>query len=235
MSMHPQHRDGASEEPQGSPNVYLPQAVPAPAYEEYTDPAAAHGWQNAYDATAELSSVPHDDTAPLPVAEPAGPGRAAERRARRQAPARSRRIAVTAGAVGVVSLAAVIAGFALPGSSSDAPQGKGKGADSGTSAEVSAEPTAPESSGATSAPGSSTGGLPAPTAPASTASGGSASATATTAKEDRSSGASGAPSAAPSAAPTSAAPSATTTASVPAPSDSGFTTGRGRGNGRHPK
>lgn len=38
----------------GAPNVYQSQPAPAPAYEEYADPAAAHGWQNAYDATAEL-------------------------------------------------------------------------------------------------------------------------------------------------------------------------------------
>lgn len=40
--------------PQGPPNVYHPQAPAAPAYDGYADPAAAHGWQNAYDETREL-------------------------------------------------------------------------------------------------------------------------------------------------------------------------------------
>ncbi|MFR9795286.1 hypothetical protein ACL02U_05160 [Streptomyces sp. MS06] len=44
------------------PNVYHPYAVQAPAYDQYTDPAAAHGWQNAY-----------DDTRPLPLVAEAGP------------------------------------------------------------------------------------------------------------------------------------------------------------------
>ncbi|MEU6464347.1 hypothetical protein [Streptomyces sp. NPDC046976] len=39
------------------PPVYHPRPGPAPAYEEYADPAAAHGRQNAYDETRELPPV----------------------------------------------------------------------------------------------------------------------------------------------------------------------------------
>ncbi|OUC81710.1 hypothetical protein CA983_42885, partial [Streptomyces swartbergensis] len=38
-----------SGEPQGPPNVYVPQADPPPAYDAYPDPAAAHGWEDVYD------------------------------------------------------------------------------------------------------------------------------------------------------------------------------------------
>ncbi|MGW2618087.1 hypothetical protein ACWCZB_25235, partial [Streptomyces sp. NPDC001500] len=40
------------------PNVYHPYAVTDPApYERYADPAAAHGWENAYDETQRLPPV----------------------------------------------------------------------------------------------------------------------------------------------------------------------------------
>ncbi|GAA2398940.1 hypothetical protein [Streptomyces coeruleofuscus] len=46
------YADGATGgEPQGPPNVYLPQGAAPPAYDAYADPAAAHGWQDAYGAT----------------------------------------------------------------------------------------------------------------------------------------------------------------------------------------
>ena len=73
-----------------APNVYQPQPGPVPAYDEYTDPAAAHGWQNAYDATAELpvidSGAPESDGREPSGRAPGGPdsgGRAARRRAAR--------------------------------------------------------------------------------------------------------------------------------------------------------
>ncbi|WP_432117117.1 hypothetical protein [Streptomyces sp. bgisy032] len=45
------YADGATGgEPQGPPNVYLPQGAPPPAYDAYPDPAAAHGWQDVYDS-----------------------------------------------------------------------------------------------------------------------------------------------------------------------------------------
>ncbi|MFF9280487.1 hypothetical protein [Streptomyces griseosporeus] len=46
-----------TEGPQGPPSVYHPQAEPPPPYEQYVDPAAAHGWQNAYDETQQLPPV----------------------------------------------------------------------------------------------------------------------------------------------------------------------------------
>ncbi|MGW2732556.1 hypothetical protein ACWCYR_35195, partial [Streptomyces sp. NPDC001494] len=48
---------GGGGEPEVQPNVYHPQTAAAPSYEEYADPAAAHGWQNAYDETRELPAV----------------------------------------------------------------------------------------------------------------------------------------------------------------------------------
>ncbi|MER6631341.1 hypothetical protein ABT301_24485 [Streptomyces sp. NPDC000987] len=78
MSWHPQHENGAHgaqaangatgahggdgaypamDEPQVPPNVYQPMPHSAPRYEEYADPAAAHGWQNAFDRTAELPVI----------------------------------------------------------------------------------------------------------------------------------------------------------------------------------
>ncbi|WP_371577275.1 hypothetical protein [Streptomyces sp. NBC_01314] len=44
------------------PNVYLPidDSHGTPAYEAFTDPAAAHGWQNAYDDTVQLDEIVAD-------------------------------------------------------------------------------------------------------------------------------------------------------------------------------
>ncbi|MFI5793250.1 hypothetical protein [Streptomyces sp. NPDC051677] len=105
---------GENAEPQVRPNVYHPyEAADPTSYEEYRDPAAAHGWENAYDQTTELPRV-------VPAqAEPGG--RADRRRAARRTGGRcSRRVIVAAGAV---SLAAAIAGYAGL-SSGDAPGGK---------------------------------------------------------------------------------------------------------------
>ncbi|MFF9621751.1 hypothetical protein [Streptomyces griseosporeus] len=72
----------ATEGPLGPPNVYHPQAEPPPPYEQYVDPAAAHGWQNAYDETQQLPPVdpgypqpPYADPAP-PYVDPAPMGAA---------------------------------------------------------------------------------------------------------------------------------------------------------------
>ncbi|MFC8346392.1 hypothetical protein [Streptomyces sp. NPDC057280] len=135
---HPENGIGAAGAPQGAPNVYHPQPGPPPSYDAYADPAIAHGWQNAYDETAELPSMalgaPGLPEAPrLPVG--AGPR---SRRKPKTAPWRSRRAAVAAGAVGAVSVVAIIAGLSLSGSS-DGPEGKG--ASTGSAApEVSTEP-----------------------------------------------------------------------------------------------
>ncbi|SHI01676.1 hypothetical protein [Streptomyces sp. 3214.6] len=94
---------GENAVPRVRPNVYHPYEAADPAsYEEYRDPAAAHGWENAYDETTELPRL-----APA-RAEPGG--RADRRRAaRRTGGWRSRRVIV---AVGAVWLAAAIAGYA---------------------------------------------------------------------------------------------------------------------------
>ncbi|MER7229298.1 hypothetical protein ABT370_39965, partial [Streptomyces rubradiris] len=71
------------------PNVYHPLPAPAPAYEQYADPAAAHGWQNDYDATRELPPVAGVPGGPAEPAPPelagAGARRAGRGRARRRA------------------------------------------------------------------------------------------------------------------------------------------------------
>ncbi|MFF5854819.1 hypothetical protein ACFY8B_04140 [Streptomyces sp. NPDC012751] len=92
--------------PGTGPNVYHPRPAAAPAYEEYADPAAAHGWQSAYDETRELPPVP------------AGPaeGRAGRRRAARRTGGR-RRVAAVSGALAVAGTAAVIAVLAGQGPS----------------------------------------------------------------------------------------------------------------------
>ncbi|MEV6760550.1 hypothetical protein AB0N16_07855 [Streptomyces sp. NPDC051105] len=102
-----------AEEEDGPSHVYRPQGAPAPAYEEFRDPASAHGWLNAYDETRELPRI-------APVAPvPPGLGRADRRRAARDTTGRrSKHVAVAVGALGAASVAALIAGFALSPSSS---------------------------------------------------------------------------------------------------------------------
>ncbi|MFD5482416.1 hypothetical protein [Streptomyces hawaiiensis] len=59
MSKPFEYADGVTgREPQGAPNVYLPQPAAPPAYEAYTDPAAAHGWQDVYDTAADGAARP---------------------------------------------------------------------------------------------------------------------------------------------------------------------------------
>lgn len=117
---------------QAPPNVYHPYAEPAPVYEEYIDPAAAHGWQNAYDETTQLPQVVDgaadaregDDYDYVyedgyDYADDSKKGRGRRRARRKPGVWRSPRFVVAAGAVGAVSAAALIAGFALSGSSSE--------------------------------------------------------------------------------------------------------------------
>ncbi|MCZ0987253.1 hypothetical protein O1M54_19145 [Streptomyces diastatochromogenes] len=66
---------GAGGEPGAAPNVYHPRAASAPSYEEYGDPAAAHGWQNAYDETRELPAVPAMPAVPRCPRRTIPPGR----------------------------------------------------------------------------------------------------------------------------------------------------------------
>ncbi|PIB10584.1 hypothetical protein B1C81_06615 [Streptomyces sp. HG99] len=200
-------------EPQEPPNVYHPQAAPAPAYDEYADPAAAHGWENAYDETRELPPVAADASgaggaggaggesgAGGAGGEP-GEGRGAGwagadarrhgsggRSRRKPSPWRSRRVVVAAGAAGAVSAAALIAGFAFSGSPSGA---QDKDDRTGSTAGESGAPA--ESDGASASDTARTGGPSgsgessdsASAAPSPSASG---SASAGTKPKDRSSG-----------------------------------------------
>ncbi|MGW4566823.1 hypothetical protein ACWEN3_31965 [Streptomyces sp. NPDC004561] len=108
---------GAGEEPGAPPVVYHPRPAQAPAYEEYTDPAAAHGWQNAYDETRELPRLadPGEGRELPPPADP-GEGRAERRRREQRRRGGRRRLAAVAGALGVAGTVALIAGVTDSGS-----------------------------------------------------------------------------------------------------------------------
>ncbi|SNX63685.1 hypothetical protein SAMN06272735_5496 [Streptomyces sp. TLI_55] len=225
MSRPPQYENGigAAGAPQAAPNVYHPQPGPAPSYDAYADPALAHGWENAYDETAELP--PMTLPAPAPLELPAAPGGGAGPRSRRKpktGPWRSRRVAVAAGAVGAVSVAALIAGFSLSGSS-DGPEDKG--APTGSAApDVSTEP-------ALSAPGE-TGSPVSGSAPVSAA----PSAQPSAAKSDKT--AVPAPGASATTTAPAPVPTPTATQSDPGPDSgagSGGKPGKGRGNTKRPR
>ncbi|MFF1299170.1 MULTISPECIES: hypothetical protein [unclassified Streptomyces] len=193
-------------DPQVPPNVYHPRTEPPPPYEEYADPAVAHGWQNAYDETAELPRISSRRT------------RTGSRR--KPGPWRSRRVAVAAGAVGAVSAAALIAGFAFSGGGSAPGDAEGKHSRTGPSAaDGSTEPgeggTGSPDAGASSSSPSSDAAVssPSPSVSAETSKG---------ATEVTEVAESGQPSGA------STAPSPTATASQSAP---GNANGKGRGQG----
>jgi hypothetical protein len=203
----------------GSPNVYLPQASAAPTYDEYADPAAAHGWSSAYEKTSELPRLTE------PVAP--GEGRAARRRAERSAGGR-RRVAAVAGALGVAGAVAVIAVMA-GGSDSPAPDGSGPARGGRVTVGDSRTP-----SGGTDA------GSPAAAAPTSVASGvsvdpssasSSSSAPATASPSSTSAGSSRPPA---DGGPTvTTSPSDPATSSAPAPTPTASSTAfPGRGHGR---
>ncbi|MFD3836124.1 hypothetical protein ACFWWC_07650 [Streptomyces sp. NPDC058642] len=196
-------------DPQVLPNVYHPRTEPPPPYEEYADPAVAHGWQNAYDETAELPRVPSRRS------------RTGSRR--KPSPWRSRRVAVAAGAVGAVSAAALIAGFAFSGGGSAPGDAEGKHSRTGPSAaDGSTEPgeggtaTGSDGTGSPEAGASSSG---------ATASSASPSPSAETSKEAEE--AEGTTKPGQSSGPTTT-PSPTATASQSAP---GNANGKGRGQG----
>ncbi|MER6181337.1 hypothetical protein [Streptomyces sp. NPDC001652] len=199
-------------DPQVPPNVYHPRAEPPPPYEEYADPAVAHGWQNAYDETAELPRI--------------SSRRARTGSRRKPSPWRSRRVAVAAGAVGAVSAAALIAGFAFSGGGSAPGDAEGKHGRTGPSAaDGSTEPgeggTGSPDAGASSSPPSSDAAVssPSPSVSAETSRGATEAEEATAAKEATEPGQS------PGASTT---PSPTATASQSAP---GNANGKGRGQG----
>ncbi|MEU0113141.1 hypothetical protein ABZ137_05290 [Streptomyces bobili] len=207
-------RPGESTNRPVQPNVYLPYAeADPPPYEAYRDPAAAHGWENAYDETSELPRIAQ---APVPYAEdpheydPQVAGGRAERRRAARGP---RRAVAALGAVGVVSVAALVASFAFAGSSDDTEKGGPEGTRS-AAPDSAGEAESPSLSPETDAGGSAGTGT-SPTGAQSTPS------PATTPSKP--------PAVSPSAAPaTSSAPSAVSSAPV-ADSDKGNPKGRGKG------
>ncbi|MEV1078960.1 hypothetical protein AB0I98_12005 [Streptomyces sp. NPDC050211] len=196
-------------DPHRPPNVYLPQPPQSPVYDAYADPAAAHGWHDtAYDDTAQLP----------PVAAEVPAQRSGHRGRHRPLGLRSRRVMLTAGAAGAVSVAAVIAALSFSGS----PSGGARGGPerTGPTAGDSVSPTGTESSPGTLAdrPGSS--GAASPRKSASP----SATAPATGSTQE------------PSNATTSTAPpsSAATNTAAAAPSSSRDHPGKGQGTTKKP-
>ncbi|MFE5817999.1 hypothetical protein [Streptomyces sp. NPDC056479] len=234
------------------PNVYHPQVEPAPVYEEYSDPAAAHGWQNAYDETTEMPPVAdgadgaredpradgvhgagggydyvYEDGYDYADAYAGESGRGRGRRRARRKPGvwRSPRFAVAAGAVGALSAAALIAGFSLSGSSSEGgtrTKDDRTGATSGD-AVTPGEPSPGVSAGARAPEGAGPSQSPSPSDPASPSS----------SDDGGSDGKTVEPSADPTAAGTAPSePAATPTAT--APGNSGNNPGRGQGGTKKP-
>ncbi|MDX3529994.1 hypothetical protein P1P75_27150 [Streptomyces sp. ID05-39B] len=211
-------RPGESTNPPVQPNVYLPYVeTDPPPYEAYRDPAAAHGWENAYDETSELPRIAQE---PAPPAyDPHGydahayddPQAAGGRADRRRAARGPRRAVAALGAVGVASVAALVAGFAFTGSSDDTEKGGPEGTRS-AAPDSAGEAESPSLSPETDA-GRSAGTGTSPTVAQSTPS------SAPTSSEP--------PTAFPSAAPaTGSAPSAGSSAPV---ADSGKGNPKGRG------
>ncbi|MFJ8635863.1 hypothetical protein [Streptomyces sp. NPDC093568] len=195
------------------PNVYHPQQAQTPAYDEYADPAVAHGWQNAYDETAELPRFVN------------ATGRRAHRRKRRGGD--SRRVGALAGAVGAVSVAAVLGGwFALSGSSSD---GTPQGGHSRTAPTTDdpANPTGSREGGSgvsASSGAADSAGTRAPETPDTSAS------PSATREEGTDS-----PSPTPSSSSATPSPAPTATTSTPADGDDDDKPGRGQGSTKGPK
>ncbi|MFJ9149849.1 hypothetical protein ACIRP7_17570 [Streptomyces sp. NPDC102270] len=204
----------------GAPNVYQPRPAEVPAHEEYTDPAAAHGWQNAYDATAELPRIerPGPELADRQPSGPRSAGRAARRRsARGRGGRRPRRMPWPPEPWGAAALIAGLS-LSLPGSSSGPerdPENQAPSASAGSSGATDPAPsTRAAAPGATASGGPAVGvGVSGPTISPDTSGGPRVS---------------GSPSAAASSG-TSATPSAS---AAPATADGpGSSDGRGRGKG----
>lgn len=221
----------AGQAPSASPNVYLPQADPAPAYDEYADPAAAHGWTSAYDETRELpaqagpseptgaaepTGLTMANTPTEPVGRPrTGEGRATRRRAERRTGSRRRVVAVALGVAGAVAVIAAVAG------GSGSPASDGPGPDSGTHAVVGDSATASPRTDA----GSSAASTAAPASSSASPSRSSASSSTGAAQEKASAG----PTATTSA--RAGAPTSTATTADPPTSTSASPDGRGHGHG----
>ncbi|BAC70995.1 hypothetical protein SAVERM_3284 [Streptomyces avermitilis MA-4680 = NBRC 14893] len=212
----------------GAPSVYHPRADAAPAYEEYADPAAAHGWENAYDSTRELPvTVPDAD-------EPAGPGGPVldggpRRRARPKGRGRpTSRVLVAVGAVCALGAAVAIAGFSGSGSPAG-PRVEGDGVR--PKAERSEQPSVDASASAGAATtGPSDGGAPPVTARPSDDASSSAGASVSPSPSGEETGA-----------PTTSAPSteaavtATASAGVSASASRPGNSGHGKGASKRPK
>jgi hypothetical protein len=200
-----------SGEPEAAPRVYLPQSdgEAPPAYETYTDPAEAHGWQKGYEEGgdgAPRAREPYedgDDTL-VQAAVPGDPTGRRDRLLRRRRARLLRRLSVAGGAVCVVLLALVISGAFDSGSS------KGSG---GPSREPASPPHLATGAAVPTEGSAATAGTSA-TGPSSTTSPGASGSTGA---------ASGSPSAAPSA-------SASTVPASSAPATATSTTEGGRGN-----
>lgn len=202
-------RSGESGTPQVRPIVYDAYAESDPtSYEQYADPAAAHGWENAYDETQRLP--------PVPAVEEGAGGRADRRRAvRRTGGWRSRRVVVAAGAVGAVSLAAVVAGLSLSGPATDDRRGeRGGSADTRSSSDDTVSPSASPSPSAGGPTGSAG---PGPSASTTAAAAPSAGGTTPSAPVDASS---------------AGDPTASDPASSAAPGSGKGNSGKGRGAGK---
>ncbi|MGW7046194.1 hypothetical protein ACWGDT_26570 [Streptomyces avermitilis] len=219
---------GADDEPHGAPNVYHPQADAAPAYEEYADPAAAHGWENAYDSTRELPVTVRDADD-----DPAGPGGPAfgggpRRRARPKGRGRpTTRVLVAVGAVCALGAAVAIAGFSGSGSPGG-PQVEGDGVrPKAERSEPSVGASAPTGAAAT---GPSDGGAPSVTARPSDDVSATAGASVTPSSSGEETGA-----------PTTSAPSAGATATASADVSASVSasrpgnSGHGKGSGKRPR
>jgi hypothetical protein len=218
---------GSGQEPDVRPTVYIPQPARAPEYEQYTDPAAAHGWQNAYDETRELPPVVDPGEAePRPAAD-LGEGRAERRRRQRRRGGRRFAVVVGAGALGVAGTVALIAGMAGSGSPAESrPTEDGRAGATASTRTDTSSPAVGDPATATGSAAPSTSGPAA--SPSAAASQGAATA-----------GATRSPAAATSApaATTTSGPAPTPTASTPTAATPTASPGRGHGHGwtRHPR
>lgn len=242
-------RDGG--DLQGAPNVYYPvgDTASTPAYEHFRDPAAAHGWQNAYDDTVQLDEVVLDGPGPAGEGVPAGEGGASyvytstsgdlgveggpDTVGRRPRLAEGRRVArgrrrarrrgvLVAGGIGAAVLAGVaVAGLAGLGFSGQADPSAPMPRNSATAGDRSGAPDTASPSSATADATSPTTSPDAPSA-SSTASAAAPSVPTSTASTE-------APSVTPSPSPSS------TAATGPTRGNSGGNQGQGQGATKAPK
>ncbi|GGN82030.1 hypothetical protein GCM10011579_069260 [Streptomyces albiflavescens] len=215
-----------SGEPETAPTVYLPQSdgEATPAYEAYTDPAEAHGWQKGYEEGGDGAPVARgadgdgEDTLVQDAVpgDPSGdPSGRRERLLRRRRARLLRRLAVAGGVACVVLLAVVISGVFDSGASEGS---RGTGGKPASPPHLPTGAAAPTQGSATTAGTSSVG--PSPTAsPGVSGSAGAASAS---------------PSASASTAPASTAP-ATATATSTTEDGRGNSNGHGQGATKRPK